>query len=470
MQDINNFLWGFMALIKSLYLGRYSDSIHLNNSDSNKITILLGVNGTSKSRMLRALLDGAVSTISNEPKLICSYSDLDLSRACYSEYYENPKKIIAISSVPTDRFPTKSRFSNSRTKNTIHDINEYEYIGPKHNSNIVSRMQSLEALITLSLSNKKLNESQKSFIKKLSNKTDVPYNFDVKVLSVELMNAIIIPSFKNQRNERRVNEILESSDFQDKIADRSWFNTSQYILKDILDHRSELSFSLTNEINIEDEYKSVLLDHLKMKSIKLSSRFSGSHSKGNGDSPVQGIDHFSSGQWGLFSSLSALSLSVVENSLILIDEPESTLHPSWQRSYIDDLLQAISHVKGCHIFIATHSPLLVNSLPEKRGEIILLKRKNGEIVAEKFDNPPHGWDANDTLESFFDLDSTRPISVVNIVEEALRLIAGGFTNNKEKLLEIIPNLNALMENLPDEDDLKSIISSLVKAVNKGVKK
>lgn len=442
--------------------------MHLSNSDSNKVTIFLGINGTSKSRILRSLLDNGVSAINNEGQQVPMFPDPSASQACKPLYYLEPEKIIAISSVPTDRFPTKSRFSNFRNKKTIHDINQYEYIGPKHNNNIVSRMQSLEALITLSLSNIAPNKNQIAFIKMLSEKTDVPYNFNVRVLNAELMNAIISSDRSNEHSDRRLGDVVNAMpEFSGKLKDKEWLAKSFEILKDILEKR-ELSFGLTNDSLNNAEYNNVLLDHLRIKSIKLSSKLSANNSDKKDEKFSQGIEHFSSGQWGLFSSLSALSLSVVDNSMILIDEPESTLHPSWQRSYIDDLLQAIKHVKGCHVFIATHSPLLVNALPDGKGEIILLRKNNSEVIAEKVDSPPHGWNANDILEKFFDLDSTRPESVVRTIEKCLGLISSGFSINRMELMEILPDLSVLLHSLPDEDNLKSIISSLIKAIEKGV--
>lgn len=47
------------------------------------------------------------------------------------------------------------------------------------------------------------------------------------------------------------------------------------------------------------------------------------------------------------------------NALVLIDEPEISLHVSWQRNFISDLLQ-ISEAVGFDSIIATHSPFIVN--------------------------------------------------------------------------------------------------------------
>ncbi|MFX1294067.1 MAG: AAA family ATPase [Promethearchaeota archaeon] len=47
------------------------------------------------------------------------------------------------------------------------------------------------------------------------------------------------------------------------------------------------------------------------------------------------------------------------HSLILIDEPEISLHVAWQQSFLEDL-QKIANIAKLDILIATHSPLIIN--------------------------------------------------------------------------------------------------------------
>jgi predicted ATPase len=47
------------------------------------------------------------------------------------------------------------------------------------------------------------------------------------------------------------------------------------------------------------------------------------------------------------------------NSLILIDEPEISLHPDWQLQFLDDLL-SILKLSDFDVLIATHSPMIIN--------------------------------------------------------------------------------------------------------------
>lgn len=48
------------------------------------------------------------------------------------------------------------------------------------------------------------------------------------------------------------------------------------------------------------------------------------------------------------------------DALLLIDEPEISLHIAWQKMFMDDLLRIVSY-KGINVIIATHSPQIINN-------------------------------------------------------------------------------------------------------------
>ncbi|MBT2476025.1 ATP-binding protein [Microbacterium sp. ISL-103] len=64
----------------------------------------------------------------------------------------------------------------------------------------------------------------------------------------------------------------------------------------------------------------------------------------------------SAGQSLLLSMILRIASAIHPNSLILIDEPEIGLHPEWQSSFIDLLRDSLPEARGCHFVIATHSP------------------------------------------------------------------------------------------------------------------
>ncbi|WP_343867713.1 AAA family ATPase [Caenispirillum bisanense] len=70
------------------------------------------------------------------------------------------------------------------------------------------------------------------------------------------------------------------------------------------------------------------------------------------------IHHASSGELSLISSLVFLITTAKPNSIVIVDEPENSLHPGWQREYVDKVLAALMY-RNVSIIIATHAPLIV---------------------------------------------------------------------------------------------------------------
>jgi predicted ATP-binding protein involved in virulence len=72
------------------------------------------------------------------------------------------------------------------------------------------------------------------------------------------------------------------------------------------------------------------------------------------------LDGLSSGEQHQLVLFFDLIFRVQEGSLVLMDEPELSLHVSWQKSMLDSLIE-IARVKSLDILIATHSPYIVGS-------------------------------------------------------------------------------------------------------------
>ncbi|MDR1290090.1 MAG: AAA family ATPase, partial [Planctomycetaceae bacterium] len=55
-----------------------------------------------------------------------------------------------------------------------------------------------------------------------------------------------------------------------------------------------------------------------------------------------------------------LLFKVQADTLVLIDEPEISLHVSWQHNFIEDLIK-IAEMQKIRFVIATHSPMIINN-------------------------------------------------------------------------------------------------------------
>ena len=89
-------------------------------------------------------------------------------------------------------------------------------------------------------------------------------------------------------------------------------------------------------------------------------------------------------------------------AILLIDEIENHLHPTWQRRVIPALLQE-DHFPNLQIFATTHSPFVVAGL--KAGQVHLLKRdENGVVTATTNTEDIIGWTADEILRTMMGVD------------------------------------------------------------------
>ena len=87
-------------------------------------------------------------------------------------------------------------------------------------------------------------------------------------------------------------------------------------------------------------------------------------------------------------------------AILLIDEIENHLHPTWQRRVIPALLE---HFPGLQIFATTHSPFVVAGL--KAGQVHLLNRDaNGMVTATTNTEDIIGWTADQILRTMMGVD------------------------------------------------------------------
>ena len=92
------------------------------------------------------------------------------------------------------------------------------------------------------------------------------------------------------------------------------------------------------------------------------------------------IDNLSTGEKTLLSKVLYLYFKDVKNQIILIDEPELSLHPDWQNRVLK-LYENFAKENNCQIIIATHSPHIIGSA---KSEWIRLLTEDG--VIDNFSN------------------------------------------------------------------------------------
>ena len=92
------------------------------------------------------------------------------------------------------------------------------------------------------------------------------------------------------------------------------------------------------------------------------------------------INELSTGEKTLLSKLLYLYFKDIKNQIILIDEPELSLHPAWQNRVLK-LYEKFAKENNCQIIIATHSPHIIGSA---KSEYVRLLTEDG--VVDNFSN------------------------------------------------------------------------------------
>jgi len=155
------------------------------------------------------------------------------------------------------------------------------------------------------------------------------------------------------------------------------------------------------------------------------------------------INELSSGEKQLFLRTLAIRMLNPENSIILIDEPELSLHPKWQQRIVD-VYRKIG--KNNQIIIATHSPHILGSV-KKENIMLLDKDDEGQIVVRTGDElyDSYGQPTDRVLKDIMGLETTRNPKVFKLLEEAGELVdkneyeSEEFKTKYKKLREILGN-------------------------------
>lgn len=157
-----------------------------------------------------------------------------------------------------------------------------------------------------------------------------------------------------------------------------------------------------------------------------------------------------------------------ENNVFLFDEPEISLHPEWQRKYMNEILNLLKNTpKNNHFIFTSHSPFLLSDLP-KENVIFLQKYKKDENKDQKEGNCKNvtkdiniktfGANIHTLLSNgFFMSDGLMGEFAKNKITKILR-----FLNDDNKFIDLSRNIKIpflIPENYLAKN-LKSIIKSI----------
>lgn len=425
----------------------------------NIFTIIVGRNGSGKSRLLR----GIVNSFADVPEFKSDRSTFrehdDDVRLTTGEFDFIPSKVIASSTSPFDKFPIDRK--GDRT-------GYYEYLGLKGlaNSNLsLAFMAKTIGSLVRSISSDAFHSSTISgILEYLGYHGTIKARFALEPAPGRIAEALTsynpVESLKEILRMRPMTAPIQFARMQNsRFAD----GYNQEVIEALntfmlFGNKPRLDIVIdqygvreSKSDRIIDDYFTVLLEagFLRLRDITL-------HKKGVFE-PFRMSDA-SSGEQCVVMAILGIASQICDGALVCIDEPEVCLHPEWQERYIKLLISTFSRFNNCHFVIATHSPQIVSRLEDENCYVVDIHK--GETFSASGLNKRS---ADFQLASIFGAPGYKNEYLSRELISALATLGSGNALSTERLL-MLHELLPLRDTLDRDDPVRRLMDMLLKAL------
>ena len=336
-------------------------------SEQNTCTVIVGKNGVGKSRILTNIAKAGVKQAEFQ--------------GLFDIYPDRDPLVIAISTSPFDKFPSPLR---SRRK----DRGSYRYVGMRGEG-----MYSPSSAISL------ISSASRGLLTKiLREDNNVNFLEVFKALSfLPKVDFVFKPAFfkiDQSEIERRSKSApyfsVITPDGEDGfLVDSRYENTFRELSTE---EKSEVAYAISNVSRFFNARKAFVLEVDFHKNLALLDSQEARPYIINSiiilmniglvrltDVLLYKIDYgelslkrASSGEQCLVVLMLGIAGHIRDGSLVLIDEPEISLHPRWQEKFMPLLMSSFSKYKNCQFVVATHSPQIVARVGTDQSFILSL--------------------------------------------------------------------------------------------------
>lgn len=442
-------------------------------------SVLIGTNGVGKSMLMKEIVDffldlhasatndkGAKLSPVNKGRLKgikyhidgvdCEVFRLEKNYFARVDGYFYPIQDLRFPSIVAchfgafDKLPVQKVNGSAQTR---YDVPYYKYVGAHVNGSMIS--SSAIAFRLLFALNERMDDRQRDNICSILNfigydhRISLSYSVVMKSKKDGNVRDVIAQRVNNDKEYDKLNN-QERSDRVTKLY--NFYKNKVSADKARYDY--DIDFEAVTEEDSLEELKIIY----KLKQYDLVNSANVIFHK-------QGVDitseDLSSGEFAMLSTV--LSISAAANdphTLVLLDEPELSLHPNWQMTLIDNLDRALAN-QVCHLLIATHSHMVVSDLPMKRSAVTQIEKdEKGEMNTTIISESTYGWSAEEVLLKVFKTATDRNRYFGERIGKLLEKM-GNNTIKREEVSKELKELQEISMHLSDIDPMKKILNTII---------
>ena len=430
--------------------------------NQSRSTILVGRNGTGKSTILRELAMAfrayfatsnpgsrhgrdRVNTITISANgrqatlnLKSSSKDFREERDQMSSHDLRPRRLIALSFTPFDKFPSADDTAQTeRSGRPITDDPFYVYLGFKSDYRAMSpRSRLLRSIDQLAFTLSK-DEAEGRVVEAFAAIGYAP----LLTISYALSSVAGSKDYRRSDDPRLLSLIAEVNEHIAATSDgpRRLSHTINF-------QSGESDFLPVSYADIRELLRARFL---RLVSVTLNSL---------AGEKVELLE-LSSGELNLLSGFLGLAAFLTDGCLVLVDEPENSLHPEWQIRYVEMLEKVVSQYRGCHYVIATHAPLIVSGVADKNTKILRLDQEPIEVPSSVVsDASPDA-----TLLTAFEVVTPGNNFLKQLVLEAMALVEDG-KHRGHRARSIATFLARTVDQIPKDDPLRALVVNIIQSI------
>ena len=388
--------------------------------DISSVTVICGTNGTGKSTIAKSLFSSFNSLSNISSKVEKEYNNSLASLACnkvspFDKSKEFAEKVIVNKSNNKKVYDLASEYiNNNEDYNSF--INGYLEImdikSDKISEKLINRVFSSEF-------NNQINNiySDDNGIIKLHVK-DNTSEFVVNNNSVEVKNLAELSSEAIYIDDFKCIENVQNEHYTYKYVNNDKMQLFKKILLENragLDHESHLCSklenltenSVINEIINNNRFKKIFDKIFENcpgkiiinKDLKYAYHLDGTDKSLDMKNVAEGMKNF------LLMKLLIENSTLLENGVLILDEPEMHLHPEWQLLFAE-LIVLVNKYLNTHILINTHSPYFLNAVEVYTSKYSIVEPK---YYLAKIDG--NVYDVTDNVEEAY-AELARPFQML----------------------------------------------------------